>query len=560
MMKLRKIILFCVILTMCYSNVFAAGITYDVKNNNLQISGTLGEDYAYRMVALQMNGPFESPTEFPEAIESVENEFVKLQKTEFTTLYLDKNGNFNYNFYPQVGNRFYSVAAYVQGFEDVWSKTFLNVDDTLEGTVVSLLNAAQTSEDIKDIFDNVNYYNILTYYHPIFRNIVSQDNKDLVYEVLYHAKEQQHFTDLKDSYGNAIVPISVVMNINEMTENQAEDARLIAHQNMTLNVPLYEIYNEMSQAEQQNVFKRLLGVRHTGVSDFENSFDAAIFLQMIESEPFKKNLEGLLNTYATTYNVDITGYSDNIGEVNDAIYGKYFKNTTELSEAIAGVVGDDDDDEPVHRPGPGSSTSNREPSFGSSVFVPAVTNPDNAVVAETKIFDDLDNVAWAKEAIEALYERGVINGRGEKIFDPNSNVKREEFVKMLLLATEQSTDGDSVDFADVSKDEWYYTYIASGVKLGWIKGISETNFGVGAPLTRQDMAVLIARAAEIQAEVSQEQFLDDSMISDYAREAVYRLRNAGIINGDADNKFNPKSYATRAEAAKVLYGIMKEGR
>ena len=135
----------------------------------------------------------------------------------------------------------------------------------------------------------------------------------------------------------------------------------------------------------------------------------------------------------------------------------------------------------------------------------------------------------------------------------------EAIVKMLFLATKQELSDNSVEFSDVNKEEWYYPYIASGVKLGWIQGISETLFGVGSPLTRQDMAVLIERASGIESGISQALFSDDNLISDYAKEAVYRLRNKGIINGDDENRFNPKSFATRAEAAKIIYEMMVKG-
>ena len=54
-----------------------------------------------------------------------------------------------------------------------------------------------------------------------------------------------------------------------------------------------------------------------------------------------------------------------------------------------------------------------------------------------------------------------------------------------------------------------------------------------------------------------EAFDDDEQISDYAKEAVYALAGAGIINGVGDNRFAPHGNATRAESAKVIFGAMK---
>lgn len=563
MKKLKGLILSCCMLTMCFSTAFASEITCDVGSKHLEISAEFGESYAYRMISLQLNGPFDSYCEFPDTIEAVGNEFKKLAKTEFITLYLDEKGRFSYDFYPKADNSFYTVAVNAYGFEKPWSKTILNVSDALEKKVIRLLNRAESSDEIKEIFDNQNYHNILTYSYPIFRNIEKDENKNLVYLALYNAKEINSFDNLTGNYGDEIIPISAVMNINEMAEDEMANARLIAEENINLeNAPLYDFYDNMSQSEQENIFKRLLGESYSDVSEFIDSYDVAIYLQMIESEVFKNNLTQLLNDYAESYNVNIEGYEDNISAVNDAIYGQYYRTTEDLSSAISTAISENTGS------GSGSGSSSRPSSNGSSgsgsgigggVYFPSVKNESTPV--KTEIFSDLGSVAWAKEAIESLYDLGVVNGRGEKVFDPSANVKREEFVKMIFLATKQQQNSDTVNFTDVNDGAWYYPYIASGVKLGWIKGISETQFGVGNPLTRQDMAVLIARAAGISAESSQAIFADDNMISDYAKEAVYSLRNAGIINGDDANRFNPKAYTTRAEAAKVIYEmITKEGK
>ena len=55
---------------------------------------------------------------------------------------------------------------------------------------------------------------------------------------------------------------------------------------------------------------------------------------------------------------------------------------------------------------------------------------------------------------------------------------------------------------------------------------------------------------------TENKFADDGKIAPYAKEAVYALRDAGIINGVSDTEFAPKKNATRAEAAVMLYRFM----
>ena len=85
-------------------------------------------------------------------------------------------------------------------------------------------------------------------------------------------------------------------------------------------------------------------------------------------------------------------------------------------------------------------------------------------------------------------------------------------------------------------------------------------FGVGLNISRQDMAVMCANAlnvkgAELKAVKDGNGFTDE--ISDYAKAAVEKLYNAGLINGLSDTEFGAKGTTTRAQAAKLLYEVTK---
>jgi hypothetical protein len=118
--------------------------------------------------------------------------------------------------------------------------------------------------------------------------------------------------------------------------------------------------------------------------------------------------------------------------------------------------------------------------------------------------------------------------------------------------------GEGVTFSDVDKGAWYHDSVAVAVNKGIVSGISEMSFGAGMNITRQDMAVILYRiaAGRFTVKDTEKKFDDDSMISDYAKEAVYALRDAGIINGVSDSEFAPNKNATRAETAVMLYRFM----
>ncbi len=189
------------------------------------------------------------------------------------------------------------------------------------------------------------------------------------------------------------------------------------------------------------------------------------------------------------------------------------------------------------------------------------TPANQAAPMEKNIFSDIASVPWAQEAIVALKVKNVINGKTENEFCPNDNITREEFTKLVVAAVAGDAQGVEIKFSDANPNEWYYSYIQKAKGVGLINGISETKFGVGQNITRQDMAVIIFNAAKLKNVVGNSTpeefpFGDDKNIADYAKEAVYTLKTMGIINGVDENNFAPLATATRAEAAVMIYRLL----
>ena len=128
---------------------------------------------------------------------------------------------------------------------------------------------------------------------------------------------------------------------------------------------------------------------------------------------------------------------------------------------------------------------------------------------------------------------------------------------MIVLAFVPNGDTNEVLFTDIAQDAWYAQYIKEAVSGGLINGISETLFGTGLEISRQDMALIIYRAlgTSIKSDKSAD-FADMNTVSDYAYEAVNALYSAGLLSGDGTN-VNPQAKATRAMASKMVYFAMK---
>lgn len=186
---------------------------------------------------------------------------------------------------------------------------------------------------------------------------------------------------------------------------------------------------------------------------------------------------------------------------------------------------------------------------------------DNKIPEIKNGFTDIDDFEWAKEAISALYEKGIINGKANGIFAPDDNVLREEFAKMVVTVISPESANREMNFEDVSEGDWYYDYIKDAYGCGIINGVSETSFGAGISITRQDICVMIANALKmkgVSAEIGDKaQFEDFDEVADYAAEAVAMLTELGVLNGYEDNTFRPNNYATRAEATKMIYALLE---
>lgn len=204
----------------------------------------------------------------------------------------------------------------------------------------------------------------------------------------------------------------------------------------------------------------------------------------------------------------------------------------------------------------GRGNSNRNDVSGAVTNDLLPSENTNEVITET--FHDLNTVSWAKEAICYLADKNVLNGRENGLFYPDDLVTREEFVKMITLALHILDDSAETGFTDVECGRWSYPYIASGVAAAIINGVSEQKFAPEAFITRQDMAVIVFRAAQcMKLELSgTAAFSDENEISDYAKNAVSHLAGMGIVNGVGNGLFAPKDAVTRAQAAKIIYELV----
>ncbi|MDD4689526.1 MAG: S-layer homology domain-containing protein [Eubacteriales bacterium] len=181
------------------------------------------------------------------------------------------------------------------------------------------------------------------------------------------------------------------------------------------------------------------------------------------------------------------------------------------------------------------------------------------------IFPDVPMSHWAYEYIQSLAQKGIVSGNENGEFQPEANVTREQFVKMLVEGLNIELTDEKCNFTDADEEKWYYKYIATANRLGVINGITQNSFGVGQNIKREDVAVIIQRTINILGKelIIYSDFgqifspQDITSISPYANEALRLMHGVGIMSVDENNCIRPQDFATRSEIAKTLCKILE---
>ena len=193
---------------------------------------------------------------------------------------------------------------------------------------------------------------------------------------------------------------------------------------------------------------------------------------------------------------------------------------------------------------------------GAIVAPPAVTEPQPS--GNVAIFNDVAADAWYAQPVKVLYAEGIVDGKGNGIFEPDVNVTREEFAQMLYKLIKADAD-TKIEFDDVSDSDWYAAAVRALYSKNIVQGMGNS-FGVGKNITRQDMAVMIYNTLVYfgRSEMTDKEIkpTDFETVSDYAQNAVSSLMSLGLLNGYSDGSFLPRNNLTRAEAAQSVYSLI----
>ena len=173
-------------------------------------------------------------------------------------------------------------------------------------------------------------------------------------------------------------------------------------------------------------------------------------------------------------------------------------------------------------------------------------------------FSDVPADAWSAEAVQYVYENGLMTGTSDTTFSPDLTTSRSMIATILWRMAGSPVVNYAMDFADVPADQWYAEAVRWASSEGIVGGYGNGFFGTGHPITREQFAVMLYRFAQKQGyDVSVGEntnilsYTDVSSVSEYAIPAMQWAVGSGVITGTGDT-LAPQGETTRAQAAMML--------
>lgn len=190
-----------------------------------------------------------------------------------------------------------------------------------------------------------------------------------------------------------------------------------------------------------------------------------------------------------------------------------------------------------------------------------------AIVRNSKSFSDLSS-HWANNEISIMARKFIVEGHSSTKFNPSTNITRGEFATYIVKGLGLSANPDGAKhFTDVNTNTMMGGYIGAAVSAGIVAGVSEKSFAPNSYITRQDMAIMMIRAANYaglsttmssSADSVLSGYTDRGQVSSYAKTGLAKAVNIGIIGGTTTTQLSPKKNATRAEGTLMIMRLLKK--
>lgn len=195
-----------------------------------------------------------------------------------------------------------------------------------------------------------------------------------------------------------------------------------------------------------------------------------------------------------------------------------------------------------------------------SVLLAVVVLCSLLTVALASDYTDVSDDAWYAEGVAAMGEKGLMQGVGNRRFDPEGVFTRAQLATVLYrMAGSPAVTGED-DFTDTESGQWYSDAVLWASQNQVVNGYGNGRFGTNDPTTQEQLAVMLWRDAGSYV-LGSEYAKDDGPEKDastWAVDAVRWARVDGLLTEAVS--FDPRGTASRGQVADMAhrYLLLKE--
>lgn len=178
-------------------------------------------------------------------------------------------------------------------------------------------------------------------------------------------------------------------------------------------------------------------------------------------------------------------------------------------------------------------------------------------------FTDVPEGAWYTYYAKCAYYNGFMAGTGDgTTFSPEMPLTRAMVVQMLYAIAGKPTVTASESFPDVKDGVWYADAACWAKETGVSAGYGDGSFGPDDVVTREQLAVMLAKFGSYvkpATSVTVPDFSDSGTVSGWAAAGMKWALQCGILCGKSNGGkllLAPQDGTTRAEAAVMLFNFV----
>ncbi|ACX67012.1 S-layer homology domain-containing protein [Paenibacillus sp. Y412MC10] len=152
------------------------------------------------------------------------------------------------------------------------------------------------------------------------------------------------------------------------------------------------------------------------------------------------------------------------------------------------------------------------------------------------------------------YILGFPNGK----FQPSNTLTRAELAAIVARLSEKTVGNENSSFNDIRKGHWATDYIRIAVSQGYFNGYADHTFRPDAPVTRGELAAVLARFLDLDTSASVNRHFTD-IEGSWAAESIEALYRNNLLSGYPGNTFRPNNRITRVEAVTLINKALYRG-